>query len=386
MAQLTRSPYYYSPNTADSSAATVTLTIKIWNGVKASPIASPQYTLSKSVTVPATGNRYATFEISELIRDYIEVTFDGGYATDVVWAALAYTIYNSSGGFITGGGGTILFLDGYGYFEEGSNPQPPDRTLIDNRVIWRPEDENIRIPVLADETDATDVVMVSNGQPVRTETLAASTTASDMIKDASVSGDISADNYKQRVLSVGGTFENNPLLWDIDNYVDINLVDEIRVYRDGTYDKIKVRTMECNKYPNRKITFLNKNGAFQDIYFFGRETDSTETTSERYKANVINLQTASYSTTAHQYQQYDKQGKNKVVLNTGFVSEDYNEVIKQLLFSEKVWLTKTTNDESTIYPVIPLTKSVSYKTSLNERMVEYAVEFEYAFDAVQNIR
>ena len=386
MARLARSPYYYTFSTATAGAAYSTVSIKIWNGAKASPPASAQYELRKDLITPTTGNKYATFEIAELVRDYIDITFDGSYATDAVWVELSYKIYDSSDTLLfSSPAGITLLTDGYRYFEQGANATTPDRTLIDNRVVWRPEDENIRIPVLCEEV-ATDVVMVSKGQAVRTETLSASTTASEIIKYASVSGQVSADNYRQRVLSTDGIYETNPLLLAIDNYVDINLVDEVRVYRNGTYDKIVVRTMECNKYPNRKITFLNKNGAFQDIYFFGRETDSTETTSERYKANVMNLQTASYSTTAHQYQQYDKQGKNKVVLNTGFVSEDYNEVIKQLLFSEKVWLTKTTNDESTIYPVIPLTSEVTYRTSLNDKMVEYAVEFEYAFDAVQNIR
>ena len=145
------------------------------------------------------------------------------------------------------------------------------------------------------------------------------------------------------------------MLWDVDNYVDINIVDEIRVYRDDNYEKVTVRTHHCDKYPDRKVTFVNKNGAFQDVYFFARETESITTSSERYKSNVMNMQTQTYSTTAHQYQLYNKQAKERITLNTGFVSEDYNEVIKQLLMSEYVWLTRTTDTESKIYPVIPAT-------------------------------
>ena len=385
MAKLLRSPYYYQASSPSSSAAYAIVTLKIWNGAKASP-PSAQYTLRKDVVVPSSGDRYATFEVSELIRDYIDITFDGSYSNDALWTVLSYSIYDSSDGFITSSTGTILFLDGYGYFEEGTFPDSNERLLIDNEVIWRPQDENIRIPVLADETDTTEVVMVSNGVVVRTETLAASTTASDMIKYASVSGDISADNYKQRVLSDGGTYEDNPLLWDIDNYVDINLVDEIRVYRDGTYDKVVVKTMPCDKYPDRKVTFVNKNGALQDVYFFAKEVESMSSTEETYKSNLINMQTRTYSTTAHQYQQYNKQAKERIALSTGYVSEDYNEVIKQLMMSEQVWLTRTTDDSSNIYPVIPRTSNVTFKTSLNDKLVSYDIEFEFAFDKIQNVR
>lgn len=384
MAKLARSPYYYQVSSTSGSAAYAVLTLKIYNTAK-TPAPSAQYTLRKDMTVPTTGDRYATFEVSELIRDYINISFDGSYSNDAVWVVFGYNVYNSSGGSIESDTDTHLFLDGYGYFEEGTNPESNDMLLIDNKVVWRPEDENIRIPVLCDERDA-EVVMVSKGETVRTETLTGTNVAADVIKYASVSGEISADNYKQRVLSTEGTFENNPLLWDIDNYVDINLVDEIRVYRDDNYEKVVVRTHHCDKYPDRKVTFVNKNGAFQDLYFFARETERIATTSERYKSNVMNMQTQSYSTTAHQYQLYNKQANERITLNTGFVSEDYNEVIKQLLMSEKVWLTRTTDEDSKIYPVIPATNDVTMRTSLNDKMVSYEIEFEYAFDKIQNIR
>lgn len=384
MAGLVRSPYYVNVSTGTASAAYVIYSLKIWNGLKTSPPSTAQYSLRKDLTVPTTGNKYATFEVAELIRDYINITFDGTYSCDAVWVIFGFTIYDSSGSPLSGAGGTSLLLDGYGYFEQGADPVFAGALMIDNEVIWRPEDENIRIPVLCDEKDA-EVVMLSKGSPVRTETLTGSNVASDVIKYASVSGDVSADNYKQRVLT-SGIFEDNPLLWDIDNYVDINIVDEIRVYRNGAYEKVDVRTMNCDRYPDRKVTFVNKNGALQDIYFFAKETESISITSERYKSNMINLQTSSYSTTQHQYQQFDKQAKENITLNTGFVSEDYNEVIKQMMMSEQVWLTRTTNTDSNIYPVIPVTNSVTMQTSLNDKMVNYTIDFEYAFDKIQNIR
>jgi hypothetical protein len=63
----------------------------------------------------------------------------------------------------------------------------------------------------------------------------------------------------------------------------------------------------------------------------------------------------------HQYRQYNKQGRESIQLNTGYVSEDYNEIITQMMMSEQVWLTKTTDEQSNVLPVIPKTSNVSFK-------------------------
>ena len=127
MAQLLRSPYYYRVTSSSASAAYVTIYLSIYNGATGTAPATPQYTLTKDVTIPSSGNRYATFEVAELIRDYINIAFDGTYSCDAVWVSFGYSVFNSAGGFITAGGTTLLFLDGYGYFEEGANPASNSR-------------------------------------------------------------------------------------------------------------------------------------------------------------------------------------------------------------------------------------------------------------------
>ena len=359
-----RSPFYIKKTGATS---TFTLNLKVWTGSISSPPASAQYSLTKDGVEISAGSYYATFEISELVRDYIVTTFDGEYLSTAV--------------YVNDGTNTYIALDGYGYFEEGINPELSRTKLISNEVIWRPQNENIRIPILNDST--LDVVMVSNGENVRTETFTGTTSSTNVIKYVAASGDVSVDNYKQRVLEDSGTYEFNPLLLKFENVVDVNSIDEIRVYKtDGTYDGVKVRTMCMDKYPNRKITFVNKFGVFQDVYFFAKEIESINTKSEEYKANVVDLSGLTFDTNSHQYKTFNVNGKDAITLNTGYVSEDYNEVLKQMMLSEQVWLTV----DDTIYPVTPKTQSLTFKTSLNDKLVDYTVQFEYAFDAIQNIR
>ena len=144
--------------------------------------------------------------------------------------------------------------------------------------------------------------------------------------------------------------------------------------------------MNCNIHPNRKVTFVNKLGAFQDVYFFAKEVEGISTTSQNYKSNSFDLSAVSYSSSEHQYRTFNVQGRERLTLSTGFVSEDYNEVLKQMMLSEQVWVTKTDDESSNVFPVTPVTNSLTYLNSINDKLVSYTIDFDYAFDKIQNIR
>ena len=388
-----RSPYYAYKAQTSGTWVYAEWEVRVWSGLSINDKpATANYTFTKNFI-----DNKINLEVSEIVRDFIEHTNEYSVGDSVKWVRVDGGFYrdtdpagNPSGSY----GLTTIAFDGYGYYEEGINPELSYTKLFSNKVIWRPEDENIRIPVFG--YTMLDIVMVSNGEPVRTiqhRYAGGQEDSNEMIQYFSVSGDINADNYKQRVL-VEGIYEHNPLLDELDNYVDVNLIDEIRIYQlnasplyiEAPYEKIEVRTQKCDKYPDHKVTFVNKFGALQDVYFFAKAVESMTSTGEQFKANTYDLATNSYSVTKHQYQQYNKQAKERITLSTGYVSEDYNEVIKQLMMSEYVWLTKTTDESSNIYPVIPRTSDVTFKTSLNDKLVSYDIEFDFAFDKIQNVR
>lgn len=90
MAQIinTRSPFYIK--VSDSSLATATLKLYIYEGVKDTTPdgADLKYTVTKS---EIEGGNYVVFEISELIRDYVDVKYDGEYESYCVWANAVIT-------------------------------------------------------------------------------------------------------------------------------------------------------------------------------------------------------------------------------------------------------------------------------------------------------
>lgn len=372
-----RSPYHFY-NLASSGGAPVgsdyTLNLKIWTGSNTVPgTVTRSLTKKRRYAQNTTAFTYVTFEIAELIRDYIKISFNGEYDSYCVW--------------VNDGTNTYLAVDGYGYYEEGTKPELSRTKLISNDVIWRPQNENIRVPFYADDTY--EVVMSSKGRALRSVSITAQTNTANMIQYVSVSGELDVDDYEQRVLDNGGIYEENPILRHLHSAIDVNLVDEIKVYSvngsgmiDAPLEIIKVRTMHSNRYPDTKITFVNKLGAFQDVYFFAKEAEGITTNSDSYKASSLSFEGNSYFTHQHQYIDYNKQGREYVQLSTGFVSEDYNEVLKQMMLSEQVWMTKN----NTVFPVNPRTNSLTYMTSLNDKMVAYTIDFDYAFDKIQNVR
>jgi hypothetical protein len=137
------------------------------------------------------------------------------------------------------------------------------------------------------------------------------------------------------------------------------------------------------KFGSTKVTFVNKFGALQEMYFFFKQQETVNVSSENYKSNLVtNTDPATYDITRHQVSTYNVNAKEAISLNTPFVTDNYNLALEELLLSEHIWLTK----DGTTYPIAPKTKSLQKKTSVNDRLVQYTMEFEYAFDKINNVR
>lgn len=160
-------------------------------------------------------------------------------------------------------------------------------------------------------------------------------------------------------------------------WVDVSeaLTDE---YIEITYNGETVTLLieeEC-RYNPIDIVFQNKEGAQQVMTFFKKAVDSMSITNEEYESN--NGQPLLGN---HQVTRYNVQAKSKFKVNSGFVAEEMNETFKQLLLSERVW--KYENGIFT--PLNVGTTSIEYKTRANDRLLNYEVEFSYAFNEINNI-
>ena len=384
MAIEVRSPHFESITIANASYGI--LNLYIWVGDKTSVPTNPIYTLRKSATTPTTGNPRVTFETSELIRDYLDIEFDGNYSGQGVWVRTDLDIYNSSNVSIIDYDYISIAFDGYQYFEENS---VISNLMITNRKLFVLEDNTFRVPIDTSSNNPT-VTFLKDNEIVATQTFTSSNQSSEQIRYVSIYGDTTNwDSFKERVLESGGTdYESNKCLEAYFNDYSIGAVDKIIISNTNANVKditVDVTILDECKYEPKKVTFVNKYGALQDMYFFKKSVKKMNIKKESYKSNILNSLNG-YSTSNHVYRDFNVVGKELVTLSSGFLSEEYNEVFKQMMLSEKVWVTNITDKGEQVLPINVKTSNITYKTSLNDKLVEYTFDFDNSFNVINDIR
>ena len=302
---LIRSPYYQYATETGALSAKLELSI---NG-------NLEYTIIKD-----TVGTSVLFEVSELVADYLDITYDGTYTSQTVVVSGVITFYSAknAGGSIVGTPSQFnhIGLEGYSTFKEGKNYTIADETLLQsNTIMYVPEGVAGVIPYI----DEGEIIYQS----------------------------FSTSATSATVVTIPITIK---------------------------------RTCDP-KYTPVKVTFINKFGALQDMYFDKKSVNKYSTTSENFKRNIIGID-GSYSTTRHQSFNKNFSMSETITLNTGFVSEQMDEVINQLTLSPYIW----GDINSEIIPLKIVTTDQTRKTHLNDKLINYTVEFEYAYDSINNIR
>jgi hypothetical protein len=374
-----RSPYFITDNSVtvfpggSSPLASATLFLRIYEGVASTSLATPTYTLFATAIDGA-----VTFEVSELVRDYIENNFDGNYTDGTKWLNynISRTYVNTS--VATTAQQNLAIFDGYGYFEDGANPQNDSTVLQSNNYIYTNDYSNINIPVHV--TSNTTVTYLKDGESIFTKTLVSSNNSADQIQYVSNSS-LDADVFYNRVIDDGGEIEAFSCVRTVANgvYADFD-ADKIHIDNGESVDVINVEEVEECKYDPYKVTFVNKFGALQDVWFFKVSKLSMGTSKDSYKRNIASQGT--YSINEAQNKVFNKNAKETLVLNTGFYPESYNEIFSQLHLSEDVWI----NYNEKTLPISIKSQSFNYKTSRNDKLINYTIEVEFSNDKINNIR
>jgi len=137
------------------------------------------------------------------------------------------------------------------------------------------------------------------------------------------------------------------------------------------------------KYDFLDVVFYNKYGALQIMPFHKKSMVSMDSNSESYKRNLMDfVNDPTYSKEKHQVRQFQVTAKEKIQMNTGYIDESFNEVMRQLMISEQVWV----YDGTEVKPIILDTKSLEFKTSVNDRLINYTINFSYAYNKINDIR
>ena len=325
----------------------VTIKLYIYSGTEGVYDSSDlKYTISKE---RISTNSNITIEIANLVRDYLYTIFNDDYTSYAKWVTVSQTLYDSETGLeYTQGRSPVvnsyLALDGYGYFEDEINPQLSTNALYTSNNMYLPEGVAGKFPIFAEGVgkviiDSTTTEITDSGN----------------------------SNQKVQYLTIPADSSS------------------IEVY--DTDDSTLLKTVTVNnvcepKYTPYKITFLNKLGAYQDLYFFKRTTETFNVTDEKYRRNNIVSSSLSYNTYSGQQQRQNVNGTTSLSLNTGYVKEDFNSAIEELFLSENAWI----RFEGKTLPIIAKSKSYTEKTVLNDKLINHTVDFDFAFNKINNVR
>ena len=138
--------------------------------------------------------------------------------------------------------------------------------------------------------------------------------------------------------------------------------------------------LDCEiKYSVINCVFINRYGVPQSIFLSKVSKRGDDADSDEYRGLSSNF--GVYDTTQHQYKEFNKNGRGRTVCNTTNLNEYENNSLKELLYSEKVWLI----DSGVISPVKLNKNSFDYKTDLNDKQIQYTIEFKNAFDTINQV-
>jgi hypothetical protein len=133
--------------------------------------------------------------------------------------------------------------------------------------------------------------------------------------------------------------------------------------------------VQCEpRYEPLTIAFQNKYGAWDYLLVQKKSVESISIERDTYTANVITRAagSASIPSYAASKQYFNTQGQEQLIVNTGFIAEGMNEAVQQMMLSSALQLVE--QDQA----VILKDTQVTYKTSVNDNLVQYTFTLEYA--------
>tara|TARA_R110000803_G_scaffold76454_3_gene141102 strand:+ start:1238 stop:2299 length:1062 start_codon:yes stop_codon:yes gene_type:complete len=348
------SPYYVTTPWVNPLGGAVvgesyTISIFVWDGLKAAPSLTATYT--KTIPNPTSSVASDKINISRLISDFIEFAPRGtGLGSGVInsennWWVKTHVTYENDP--TVQQATTSLYGLGYSYGNQGENV-----TTITDNILLKAQDYKANrtsvfvLPVLQEEAggEAYSIISYPANEINISSTLGASTDSAQLVRYLWVQLDETTT----------------------DTYVEVIF--------DGTTTTLLIQD-EC-KYTPIDIFFQNKEGAEQVVTFFKEKTDALSVTNEQYESDR-----GQPSAGNHQFVRYNVQGMSSFNVNSGFLDEDMNDIFTEMFLSERIW----SYDGTDFTPLNIKSKNFEYKTRQKERLINYAVRFEYSYNQINNI-
>ena len=369
------SPYYITTNLSYATPTVVVctkyiLTIQVWNGLDTEYDGSNSNVKVNTYDITFVNTQadetVHDININAIIQDYIEFKqpYPNPAATTQIipgknqmWVR-TFVNYDPSP---TAPAGTepeedikIDFMTlGYAYGNEGKN-----FSTVEDNILIKAQDYKVSrkgffiYPFVVPETETLTITVVSSPD-------------SQINKSYNINGTTNSDNKVVYIwIDLNDTSD--------DEFVTItNTNDDTSATSTTILDIVN----EC-KYTPLDVIFQNKDGANQIFTFFKRQDEGMTITDNHFETNR-----GQASIGYHQFVRHNVQARTAISAETGFIDEDNNEVVKQMLLSERIW----SYIDGVPTPLNIVDKSFKYKTRQNERLVSYTMKFQKSYNEINNI-
>jgi len=319
-----RSPYFIETDVPSDKAKAV-VKLYIWNKLDTEPVV-PTYILEKFV--PSVNNRNLSFNISNYAKEYI-------------------------------------------------NPIAPSTqtVIVDDSEMW----SFCKIEVLYDDITviSTETFICLNGYTNYMDGYNQSDTATDIpLFNPSIKY-----NHNQYVNVWVDASEREmqwnalPTFYSSGNLFKLPLQNGVNTLKaDGVIIITTSALLECfNIYNPVKCQYINRFGGWETIIFYKAKSESLSVESKEFNSMQADV---NYNPLIGQAQTYNFQAIKSIKMNTGFVAENYSELLQNMLTSNVILLDRV--------PVLLRTKTLDYKTRLKDNNINYEIDFTYNFGLIND--
>ena len=370
----------------------MSLSLKIYYGAKSLPAGTANYVLNKTYSI----NEVINYEISDLVRSEFSHDFS-------VWNDIGYTQSPPA---------EVLWVAPLGDWTYSNNGTAPESAIWSNSNAqafiatdgWATRDNIAPVAVsqLVLATSRDRQVLIGNYESLALNNSVVNDLAE--IEIAWNNGDADAfyttvsslsppdpttNNSQNLVIYAGvgpANLENNPY---IDNTIKPSTHEDGDYYdvilKDSGGDTItSVRYyLICEpKYDPVQVAFINRFGVADFITFFKRSDERGNFTQDSYQKSIYNDGFTTPSLEIGKYQSFNVNSRNTLTLNTGFVDQDYDETIEDILMSEYVAVYTNSNWVS----AVPNRGTIEYQKSVNTKLINYTMSFDFGFDERSLVR
>lgn len=344
-----------------------TCQVTYWTGSEASS-GSYDYLLTKFPNTSGVG----IFDISRVLNAaQNQLAYD--YTSSVLYYKAAFN-YNYLSGSGTRASGSITpllssslykTLDGYAIFPEPINQNVPSKSLHWPLMTDGPVTQS----VLPSDIGSFAVYVGTTGATVPTKVTY--TKIGGASSDVTVTATTSSTGQIVRVPLAPSQSSFPLVVTDGDSY-------RVQAYNGASPlgTSILFEVVCAYKYVPVRVMWKNRYGQFDYLNFYKANYKTFNTDQRTYQPQLgsWDATTLSYNTAQNNSQKYIVNTTEQLTVNSDWLQESFNEAYKQLLVSDEIyWLYDMPNN--LVKPLSITTNSVKFKTGVNDKLIQYTVDF-----------